>query len=504
MMEVKKFEAPTLAEALQVIKRELGPDAVILSTKNNRSGFGLMNRGSVEVTAVVNSETLQTKKHAESKLSGAQLAALYQKPGQKINNIYDVLSGNRLERKIEEQASRSTFGTAPKTSPKGQASAPSTQQNSSTSNQQYAKINSHSSHQITQRRYIDISDDDSPAEMASASKEDRTRIATPQSTLMDRARAQSSNAQASAYRQNLNHGSQNSTSANQSPNHAAMAFQSLPTPTVNVPKIQGQMLPRLLAQLIDAGVDQDIVRELGDELKLIIVKEQINREEVARAHLGRLLMARLRVAKPLSERLRVPTTPRMIAFVGPTGVGKTTTIAKIAAELVINQRQPVVLATTDTFKIAAIDQLQTYANILKIQLEVCPTAEALAALQTNISPDAVVLIDTAGFGPRDESKLFELKDVLSAVRAETHLCVGAMTRDRDISDIVKRFKLFEPNYLVMTKLDETSCFGGILNVSVKSHLPLSYFTMGQRVPEDMEVATKERVADLLLNISGGI
>jgi flagellar biosynthesis protein FlhF len=193
----------------------------------------------------------------------------------------------------------------------------------------------------------------------------------------------------------------------------------------------------------------------------------------------------------------------MFTFVGPTGVGKTTTIAKIAAELVISQQRPVTLATTDTFKIAAVEQLQTYASILRIPLEVCPTAESLAQLAASLDPEHVVLIDTAGYGPKDERKLHELKETLSGVRTETHLCLGAMIRDRDLGDVVRRFKIFEPDYLVMIKLDETSSFGSIFNISVKSHLPLSYFTMGQRVPEDMEVATKERVADLILNISGG-
>lgn len=486
MMEVKKFEAPTLAEALQVIKRELGPNAVILSTRTNRSGFGLLSKGSIEVTAAVSAETLGKKKVAEAKLSPAQLAALYQKPAQRIHKAYDVLSGSRLEKTIDAmESSRSPNG----------AMAASEKASQIWQKTDTRKVAAQPASKITQRRYVDISDDDSPAEMASAYSSDSARISSPQPTMMDRARMQSSSPNV--------RGTNTPLGNLVSQSLGTLAAQAQSAPVSGMSKAGGQMLPRLLAQLIDTGVDQDIVRDLGDELKLIIVKEQITREEVARAHLGRLVMARLRVAKPLTERLRIPTTPRMIAFVGPTGVGKTTTIAKIAAELVINLRQPVVLATTDTFKIAAIDQLQTYANILKIPLEVCPNAESLIALQASLGPDQVVLIDTAGYGPRDETKIFELRDTLAAVRTETHLCVGAMTRDRDLTDTIRRFKLFEPNYLVMTKLDETSSYGGILNVGVKSHLPLSYFTMGQRVPEDMEIATKERVADLLLNISGG-
>jgi flagellar biosynthesis protein FlhF len=92
--------------------------------------------------------------------------------------------------------------------------------------------------------------------------------------------------------------------------------------------------------MIEAGVESDLVRELGDELKLVMLREHINREDLLRLRFARILMSRLRVARPLTERLRIPTTPRIISFIGPTGVGKTTTIAKIAAELVINQKTP--------------------------------------------------------------------------------------------------------------------------------------------------------------------
>jgi flagellar biosynthesis protein FlhF len=262
------------------------------------------------------------------------------------------------------------------------------------------------------------------------------------------------------------------------------------------------VLPRLLARLIDAGIEEDLVRDVGDELKSIMIREQITQEELLNLQLARVLMSRFRAARPLGERLRIPTTPRVIVFVGPTGVGKTTTIAKIAAELVIHQRRPVTLATTDTYKIAAVEQLQTYANILKVPLEVCPTAEALAELGSRVGSEEVVLVDTAGFGPRDEKKVHELQDVLSGVRCETHLCVSATTRDRDLRDMARRFAVFKPDYLVVTKTDETTAYGNVYNIAVRSHYPLSYFTMGQRVPEDIEIATKERVADLLLNITG--
>jgi flagellar biosynthesis protein FlhF len=475
MVEVKKFEAPTLAEALKVVKRELGPEAIILSTKNNKGGWGLMNKASVEVTATVSREALSRKQKAENGLTAEQRDALAGKPAQKIIQSYDVLSGARIQRRMKE--AEALTGRPSNMSPTAKA-----QTSSIAAATQTAQAITQSRAPVTQRRYIDIEDDESPAEQLSQRSQDRTQFSH-------------------SYSQHV----------------APVVPQPRPQPHYEAPQQQRyapvqheapsrssiQIFPRVVADLIEAGIQEDLVRDIGDELKTIMLREHITREDLLRLQLARVLMSRLRVARSLGERLRVPSTPRIITFLGPTGVGKTTTIAKIAAELVINQKRPVTLATTDTFKIAAVEQLQTYANILKCPLEVCQNAESFASLRDHLSPDDVVLVDTAGFGPRDEKKLVELSALLSSVRTETHLCVSSTTRDSDLLSVVQRFKIFQPEYLVFTKLDETMNYGNIYNLAAKTHMPLSYFTMGQRVPEDMEVATKERVADLILNLAGG-
>jgi flagellar biosynthesis protein FlhF len=472
-MELKKFEAPTLAEALQVVKRELGPEAVILSTKNKKSAWGLMNKTSVEVTAAVDPSALNRKKAAENRLTEDQREALFRKPAHRAAAAYEVLSGDRLAAEIE----RSPAATV-KT--RSQAAAAIFQKPAA--RQAMTAASAPAPAPMTQRRYIDIRDDEGPAEQATLRSSDRAEIRTPQSSLVRQA-AEIARTRAAAA-------------------PAPTPASSLVTTSSSVSAGARNVLPRLLARLIDAGIEEDLVRDVGDELKSIMIREQITQEELLNLQLARVLMSRFRAARPLGERLRIPTTPRVIVFVGPTGVGKTTTIAKIAAELVIHQRRPVTLATTDTYKIAAVEQLQTYANILKVPLEVCPTAEALAELGSRVGSEEVVLVDTAGFGPRDEKKVHELQDVLSGVRCETHLCVSATTRDRDLRDMARRFAVFKPDYLVVTKTDETTAYGNVYNIAVRSHYPLSYFTMGQRVPEDIEIATKERVADLLLNITG--
>lgn len=448
-MDVKKFEAPTLAEALQVIKKELGPEAVVLSTKNIRSGFGLMNRSSVQVTAAIVPEMLERKRAADRTLTEQQRNALYTQNSNRVSKAHDVLSGARLTREMKQRYQQnlealggSNYSTGARGKAPSQASPASTKLQSSN-----VKVP-----QITQRRYIDILDDESPAERAGGAYRDRNQI-------------------------------------DMKARYSQVA--------------SGGVFPRILAMLIESGVSETEVKRLGDELKAIMVREHINDEAVAKMNMARIIMARIRVAKSLSERLRNPGNPRMISFIGPTGVGKTTTLAKIAAELVLQRNQKVVLVTTDTFKIAAVEQLQTYANILRIPLEVCPNAESLFQLASSSAPDDVLLVDTAGYGPRDRAKLNELKYTLDNINLETHLCISATTSIRDVKQVLERFHELEPNYLVVTKLDETISYGNVYNIAQAGQLPLSYFTMGQRVPEDIEVATKERAADLILDISGG-
>lgn len=437
-MELKKFEAPTLAEALRVIKRELGPEAIILQTKNKKSGFGLMNSASVEVTAAVSPDAMDRKKIAERNMTAQQIDSLSRKPAQKIAHAYDVMSGSRLTRELQSRNQE-------------------TQRPEPVQHYQTPQVSVQGA--LAGRRYIDITDDESPAELLSQMSNDRTTLRSSSNPYQ---------------RSNMRPASTDSG-----------------------------LLPKVLAPLVEANIDEKLIMNMADELKSIMLKEHIVEERVLKLHLARILMSRVRVAKPLADRLRVPSTPRIISFVGPTGVGKTTTLAKIAAELSLNQKRSVILATTDTYKIAAIEQLQTYANILRIPLEVCPNAESLDALSSQLGSEEVILVDTAGYGPKDIAKIQELQETLAQVRTEVHLCMAATTRDKDLLDTVKRYSDFHLNYLLFTKIDETSSYGNVFNIAAKTQMPLSYLTMGQRVPEDIEVASKERLADFLLNLSGG-
>jgi flagellar biosynthesis protein FlhF len=186
---------------------------------------------------------------------------------------------------------------------------------------------------------------------------------------------------------------------------------------------------------------------------------------------------------------------RVLAFVGPTGVGKTTTIAKIAAQAQLMRGLKVGLVTVDTFRMAAVDQLARYAEILECPLEVVKDADALPEVLERMADCDLVLIDTTGRSPRDEDQVSALGRYFPAGwGGETVLTVALSTRERDLHHTVEAFARLDYTHLCVTKLDETDAIGGLYTVARRAGRPLAWTTSGQRVPEDLEIADAEVIA----------
>ena len=190
---------------------------------------------------------------------------------------------------------------------------------------------------------------------------------------------------------------------------------------------------------------------------------------------------------------------RIVAVLGTTGVGKTTTLAKIAAKFVLEHKIEPVLVTADTFRISAVDQLKTYSEILGLPLEIVYSPAELSATIDKHKDRELILIDTAGRSRQSFQQMQDLKDMLSVhSRIEKHLVVSATTKITDARDMVEKFSIVEPEKLIVTKIDETGTLGLILNLLKDRNLMLSYFTTGQGVPEDIEVANVNVLTDLFL------
>ncbi len=194
---------------------------------------------------------------------------------------------------------------------------------------------------------------------------------------------------------------------------------------------------------------------------------------------------------------------RVVALVGPTGVGKTTTLAKIAALTALFGRKRVAFITADTYRIAAVEQLRTYAEIIGVPCEVVYTPSEMRQAVASLDDRDLVLIDTAGRSPRSGMHMAELRAFLEAAQVdEAHLVLSMTTRPRDLMETVERFAPCGANRLIFSKLDETTHLGAILGVASSVRIPVSYVTYGQNVPEDIEVADASLIARWIL--AGGI
>lgn len=183
-----------------------------------------------------------------------------------------------------------------------------------------------------------------------------------------------------------------------------------------------------------------------------------------------------------------------IAFVGPTGVGKTTTLAKVAARMALVERRQVALATVDTYRVGAVDQLGQYAELIGVPLEVIRSKQELSAFVRRHRDDDVLLLDTAGRGPGDAEHLVELRSMCDENQFEVHLTLDASTRLLEWSHKLERYFKLAPTAAIYTKLDEAVVWSAVANVSAARSLPISYLACGQRVPEDLLDVVPDKLA----------
>jgi flagellar biosynthesis protein FlhF len=210
----------------------------------------------------------------------------------------------------------------------------------------------------------------------------------------------------------------------------------------------------------------------------------------------------------LELRKRITTThgipvysgvPRWVVFCGPTGVGKTTTLAKISAHYAIHEKVRVALATTDTYRVGATEQLKIYAQIIGVPLKVIDDKKTAWETMQEYSQYDLIFMDTAGNSPFNSRQIKELREILQVIKPfETILVLGAPTPLEDLRYSVAGFSSLSPTSLIFTKLDETRRFGSMLSLILETGLPVSYLTHGQNVPDDFTVATPGGIVELLI------
>ena len=209
------------------------------------------------------------------------------------------------------------------------------------------------------------------------------------------------------------------------------------------------------------------------------------------------IYTKIKVLSPFDE---VNAKPALFAFIGPTGVGKTTTIAKLAAELSLKQKKSVGIISIDGYRIAAVEQLKTYAAIMGLPCLPAFTAAELKTAIEKIRSKDVILIDTAGQSHLDKDRINELGKVIEGeFHIDTHLVLSANTKREDMKEAAENFRALNPASYIFTKVDETRVRGGIIDQIMDLDMPISYISYGQNVPDDITVATKKNVLKLILS-----
>lgn len=271
--------------------------------------------------------------------------------------------------------------------------------------------------------------------------------------------------------------------------------------TPDVPAELVQHYSRVIGQQVADELAKELIDRVAEATAGLPFSERTSGspqfQQRVEAELTRCIAEMMPPAESLT--LRGDGQPTVIALVGPTGVGKTTTIAKLAANLTLREGRRVGLITQDHYRIAAVEQLATYARILRIPMEPVLTPQAMREAIQKLSSVDVILIDTAGRSQRDGARLAELKEFLAAARPDQiHLVLSSTAGESALREAMERFAQVGVRHVVFTKLDEAVGFGVLLNVLHRTGLRMSYFTTGQTVPDDIEPAAAHRVARLIV------
>jgi len=397
-MRIKKFEGDTLQEALAKVKKDFGPEAVILQTKKYVKGgiFGLFGRQRTEVTAGIDINVEKPK-------TAGVVQALRPQPALKTSSsrAFQPASFDHFE---------------------------------------------------SQRRVEDIS----------MKNESLLRELNEGKILV--------NPSFKAARENP------STSAG-----------------INLKNGMG----RLQKLLIDNGVEDNLVYRTLQNINSQLSETQINNKSYVDQYLYDYISELIQVSGPIKTQ---PGVTKVVAFIGPTGVGKTTTIAKIAAKYSLIEGKSVVMVSADTYRIGADIQLKKYGEIMGIPVEIVLTpADFKKVINKHIDKD-IIFFDTAGRSPRNRQHLMELKEFLDVYSPiETHLVMSAVTKYYDAVSIINNFGLVPIHRIMFTKLDETKNYGLLLNLSVSSGgIPISYLATGQNVPDDIDIADAKVISRLVI------
>ena len=513
-MLIKSFKAPTLKEAMANVKAELGVDAVILHTSKTKKGgiLGFHSKEVVEVIAAVEDEAskpapvvpaneavLQAAAEARSSRAAAREAERQQSYGVPEADVSPISAtlANFTPRSAVNQYQ--TAGTMEAISHAMAQNTPS-----QTFGEVLASVN-----QAQEAANGPVEVNIAAAVATEPEPEPMPPVVTapvePVTAEQVRTAAETEPARDEAEVQ---------PEASAADNQPGAAASDESGKDEEIRDLQNQ-LEEMKAMLMEMSRNKgagDAVPTLQSAMQSQEVTEKIIQDMIAKLNGTEILAPRNSVKatnaleKYIRKAIRIAngitlysSKPKVVALIGPTGVGKTTTLAKIAAKFVLEQGARVALITADTYRISAVEQLKTYSDILGLPLEIVYNPEALRNAIEKHKDKQLILIDTAGRSQYNEYQMKELSGLLSIdADIEKHLVMSATTKTSDGVELLENFSICHPDRVIFTKVDETGTHGIILNILHRRKVALSYITNGQSVPDDIEPASVERLAELLL------
>lgn len=278
-------------------------------------------------------------------------------------------------------------------------------------------------------------------------------------------------------------------------------IRSMVETVVNTLNTEKNDLPKELSDFLDSlvfnGVNRDVAFHILDK-----INQQINIVNKDSTQVQEIILYSLKDYLGESSPITYDGKQKVIFFVGPTGVGKTTTLAKIAANFSINLKYDVGLITADTYRIAAVEQLKVYSEIMNIPIKVVYEIKDIYKSLSNFKDKDIILIDTAGRNHKNEEQMNEIKELIESVNnKEIHLVINATTDFETIRGILDRYKFISDLKIIFSKIDEANSLGNVLNTKFYYDNKISYFTTGQNVPDDIEIPNMEELSKRLIGES---
>ena len=506
-MQIKSFKAPTLKEAMANVKSELGVDAVILHTNKIKKGgiLGFHAKEIVEVIAAVEDEpvvkeqkpAMDTGAASEAVLQAAAAARASRNsaPEPEPQPMQPQPTGNFTPRNMVSQYQ--TAGTIEAISHAMAQNTPSP-----TFGEVLASVNKaqeQAGQPVVNEEAASVAPavDMNPGVEQPVVKEEPVE---PVSVAEEKLVSAESDAEQLTPEKEVETASEDATDLDvkeQEILDLQNQLEEMKSMLVEMSRNKDEAggIPNLQRAMEAQGISQHVLEDMISKLNGTEILAPQNSIKALKA-LEKYVRKAIRIANGITL---YSDKPKIVALIGPTGVGKTTTLAKIAAKFVLEEGAKVALITADTYRISAVEQLKTYSDILGLPLEIVYNPQALQEAIEKHRDKQLILLDTAGRSQYNAYQMKELSELLNIdADIEKHLVMSATTKTSDGLELLDNFSLCKPDRVIFTKVDETKTHGIILNILHRRKAALSYLTNGQSVPDDIEPASIEKLAELLL------